>query len=42
MEKVQVSVQDNRWIDDNTLELPHIRSIIDFLSELLELSDAKE
>jgi hypothetical protein len=39
---VQVSVQDNRWIDDNTLELPHIRSIIDFLSELLELSDTKE
>jgi len=39
---VQVSVQDNRWIDANTFELPHIQSIIDFLTEVLELSDVKE
>lgn len=35
---IQVSIQDNRWIDENTMNLPNVNAVRKFLSELLELS----
>ncbi|NQT36226.1 MAG: hypothetical protein HQ581_01985 [Planctomycetes bacterium] len=35
---IQVSIQDNQWIDENTLKLPIVNAVQKFLCELLELS----
>ena len=35
---IQVSVQDNRWLRDTSLELPRVKAVQNFLLQLLELS----
>ncbi len=34
---VQVSLQDNRWLRDNTLQIPRVKAVQDFLVSLLDL-----
>lgn len=36
---VQVSIQDNRWLEDKALALPRIKAIQDFLVELLGITE---
>jgi len=39
---IQVSLQDNRWLRDKTLELPCILKVQNFLADLLELPKASD
>ncbi len=33
---IQNSIQDNRWVDPSTIELPRVQAILHFLAELLD------
>lgn len=35
---IQVSIQDNRWVDENTIGLPEIKLINEFLQNLFKLN----
>jgi hypothetical protein len=39
---LQVSLQDNRWIDDKTIDLPKIKALREFLKKILDIQPATE